>query len=452
MARAPLTSDTSLKAGEAKQTFATFVQSIEAYLSSRIQLGVALLAGLAAAPAYAQFAVKPAPVSNLSVPFERWLAEGNRKEIPWRLELSQPRLRPEQRIGFAVHATIPGKHLAGLEPGRNIYLGARIRDEQGQWLGHNVVGALLDKQLPQTAALSLMLRFYIQPGDYHVAVFLYDDASQEHSFATRRLRVRPLRNDPLAGSDANLPRVEAAPPESGLDALYQPRITSRPAWPVVTKRPLRIEVIAVATGTEGASPSSRNYAVSALKVLSQMDLDNGTLHVTVLDISRRKLLFEQENVRSLDWTGLRTVLEDVDPATISIQALQGSKEAPAFFRHAALNKLRNRISPDRSPASSGNGASVAAVEPLRILIVVSSALHFEGGADLTPVPAEACGACRVYFLRQFSWAARTSNPWHYGPDQLEQLLKPLSPRTFTIYFPEDFRRALGQILKDLRQY
>jgi hypothetical protein len=424
----------------------------------------------------AQVPVPPPSLDILRVPFHQWVAEGQRQEIPWKLDFWKPWLRLDQRIGFSVNATVSGKQLAQLGPAHDLYLGARLGRPDGEWLGHGIVGAQIEKPLEKNVELRLTLGFLVRPGKYVLAVFLYDDTTKKRSFLASHLEVPPLRKDPLAGSDRDLAAVELVPGESGLDAFFNPRITSRLSLPVVTRRPLRVEVIANTSGSDGESGAaerrSLGFAITGLKLFSQLEVANGTLHLTALDIPRRKVLFEQEEVRSIDWLGLRAALDEIDPFTISAQALQGRKENAAFFRNTVMDKLRERFRelPASAPtAGNGSPSSPGTPRPLRVFIIVTPALTFPRGADMTPVPAEACDDCRVYLLRRFSRApliyeapflfegrGRRRNPFagRSGAyhDQLQRILKPLEPRTFNIYDAADLRRALAQILADLRQY
>jgi len=446
-------------------------------LALRIYLTAVLLA-LAAPEAWPQAPAPPPALDKLRIPFDQWFAEGDREEVPWKVDFWKPWLRLDQRIGFSVNATVSGKQLAKLGPAHDLYLGARLGRPEGPWLGHGIVGAQIEKPLEKNIELRLTLGFLVRPGKYMLAVFLYDDSTGKRSFMTGRLEVPPLRKDPLAGADQNLPVVEIVPGESGLDAFFNPSITSRLNLPVITRRPLRVEIIANTSGSDGESGAaerrSLGFAITGLKLFAQLGVANGTLHLTALDIPRRKILFEQEEVHSIDWAGLRTALDSIDPVTISVQALQGRKENAAFFRNTVMDKLRERFR-ERAPAANagaGNGgsASPAAPRPLRVFIIVSPALMFARGTDMTPVPAEACDDCRVYLLRRYSWTPlayesafpsggrrrRFGSPWiprsHFSDDQLHRLLKPLAPRTFNIYDAGDLRQAMGRILADLRQY
>ena len=95
-------------------------------------------------------------------------------------------------------------------------------------------------------------------------------------------------------------------------------------------------------------------------------------------------------------------------------------------------------------ATGDNGSPGAGEAPLRVFLVVSSAMLFPRGADLAPLPSMEQRDLRIYHLR-----------FQVGPanlyDELHRILKPLGPRTFTMDSAMDVRRALGEILRELRK-
>ena len=55
--------------------------------------------------------------------------------------------------------------------------------------------------------------------------------------------------------------------------------------------------------------------IPALRALSEMDIKNGSINVTLLDLERRKVSFNQEAASQLDWTRLRSALSFTAPPT-----------------------------------------------------------------------------------------------------------------------------------------
>ena len=104
-----------------------------------------------------------------------------------------------------------------------------------------------------------------------------------------------------------------------------------------------------------------------------------------------------------------------------------------------------------------------------VLIVLSSPVAFDHGEDLHPIQLANGVNCRVFYIRYHSRQMRLpSAPLVPGPasgrrhmpstysaagaelDSLEQTLKPLKPRLFDVYSPEQFRKALGALLDEIQ--
>jgi len=115
---------------------------------------------------------------------------------------------------------------------------------------------------------------------------------------------------------------------------------------------------------------------------------------------------------------------------VSTAALQGAKNNGAFFRDFLGQRL-----------SSENAGG----DPMRVIIVVTSAQLFENGSDLRPLQVEGDCHCRVYYLR---FRLSINDVF----DQLERFMKPLRPRVFNLIGARDLRKALAEIVEDLGKF
>ncbi len=158
-----------------------------------------------------------------------------------------------------------------------------------------------------------------------------------------------------------------------------------------------------------------------------MELADGTMSITGLDLVRRQILFEQRELRGVNWESLMEALQKAQRPDISAEALQGSKNNGAFFREVLNQRLT-------SEAEEG--------APLRVIIVVTSSRLFESGSDLRPLQIEGDCHCRVYYLR---FRLNVNDVF----DQLEKMMKPLRPRIFNLLSPRDLRKAIAEIIDDL---
>jgi hypothetical protein len=85
---------------------------------------------------------------------------------------------------------------------------------------------------------------FVLPGEYQVVLALYYSGREGHSLAVEKLHVSPLKNDPLPQSWLGLPTVEFcdAQPE-GVDEYLLPGVAGRLHLPIMTRRPIQVEIL-----------------------------------------------------------------------------------------------------------------------------------------------------------------------------------------------------------------
>ena len=121
-----------------------------------------------------------------------------------------------------------------------------------------------------------------------------------------------------------------------------------------------------------------------------------------------------------------------------------------------------------SIGESGAGSAPASPES-RAVIVLTSPVTFEDGADLRPVEADLPADAKVFYVRYQPYptaqltggrrpgARHTPDGLFMPPrsgfsqvwDQLAAVLKPAEPRLFDVTTPEQFRRALAAVLAEI---
>ena len=427
-------------------------------------MSVFLLAAafFAAAPLCAQdISTREAPPE---IPFHEWIAETKHVELPWSITIAPARLSILQRLVVEFRVKVPSKALDLLGPTFQLFLDVRLKPAGGTWLTtHDISGTRLHERMPKENYLVFTLQALIQPGEYTVGFILFDRVSGLRSVGLRKLTVRPVSGDPLPEISRDLPVVEFFQRGVDDDREALPELHSRLWIPLSTRRPVHIELLVNFAPPEPGPPMpgsparydrnlrtlhQRNLArmLGIIKVLSQMDLANGSLHITAFDLHRRNVLFEQETRGELDWPRLRNALAKVNPLSIPVKALEGRKQNAAFLRELLQHRLPP---PDAAPAHAGNGSNggsdghAPAAEPLRVFILVSSPVIFERGADLSPVLPPRGADFRVYHLQ---YQVSAANLW----DDIPRVLRELAPRRFALQNPDEFRRAIARILADLR--
>lgn len=397
-----------------------------------------------------------APADDL-VPFETWLAQGEVQEIPWDVRVSDAAMSMRQWPVVRIEVRVPGSYLRESRGPRLLTVIARVADERGQWITpREELAGRVEGVIPGRAHVTFPLVLLALPGRYQLGVVLYDHATGRRSVGRRAFRVKALRNDPLPGAWRNLPRASFLQQAEFPDGGYRLAEPGDLWLPVKTRRPLRIELLVNFSLSEQFAGSvevyrrNRRTMLAALDVLSQLDLERGSLHLTAVDLFRQRVLYEQEITGGVDWPALHAALQEVHPLVISAEALENQRRSAAFFRQL----LRERI--ERAASGQGDAAEAAgeaghtaqnqpAGDALPVFLVVSSGILFPAGSDLEPLAArdaERCD-CRVFYLQ---FRIHRDNLW----DRLSRLLSPLRPRRYFLESPEAFRKALGGLLRELR--
>jgi hypothetical protein len=369
-----------------------------------------------------------------SIPISDWLNAGEHADIPWYFTVRQPFLRIDQRVEVSYIARISGKNLNRTGAHHELYLISRISSPDGEWLNEPQIVRHTTEQLANNVQAEFFMEFVVRPGDYLLWCVLYDKQTGKHNLARRRVKVSELGGDPLPDLYQHMPLVQFPDPGAPTAGALQ-FVNSQLYLPAHNKRPLQVELISMLsppeqwTGRTRVMRAHNDSTLGALAALSQIDLSEGNISITGLDLARREVLFEQRDFRRVKWDSLMEAMKKAQSLDISAQALQGAKNNGAFFREV-LNQRLTDVS------SEG--------EPLRVVIVVTSAQLFESGADLRPVQVEGDCNCRVYYLR---FRLNLNDVF----DQLEKFMKPLHPRVFNLITARDLRKAISEILDDLEK-
>jgi hypothetical protein len=397
------------------------------------------------------------------IPFEEWLKGGGEARIRWSLRMDRAVLDAHQRLATAVVIEVDGAELAKRNRPGQLVVFVEIRDQENRvYRSHRALLTGEVKKPGDVATLSFEQRAFITPGDYRVAAAVYDAESKEHSLKRIKARVRELPRDPLPEAWRDVPSVELLRGADPPDRWYLPEISSRLHLPVRTERPVHIDAVVNESPTETAmgrtgrvSRRDMGNLVPALKVISQMEIGNGSMSVTLLDLERRKVSFIQEEAGTLDWMRLRAALVENDPDRIDVHALENHEQNAQFF----VSEIRKRLG-----------------DPARVLIVLSAPMAFAGGQDLRPIELmeRAEPGSHVFYicyyppLQVVPGEARQDEIGHHGrvapppvphatvvgtpvEDSLARTLKPLAPRMFNVRSPIEFRGALAAIINEISQ-
>ena len=416
---------------------------------------------------HAQDGGAPDPIFS-AAPFARWLAEGEPTHLRWTVRVGGADLNSHQRLQTRIEILLDGIELVSRKGHGEFVVMIQFEDSAKRlYQTHGSIDLQDVKDEAAKSNIQYLQDALVLPGDYRVGVLIFDVKTHDHWAEQKTLHVNPLRNDPLPGAWKDLPSVELLRAQEPPDSWYLPYISSNLKLPVAARRPVRVELVMNASpsgpsrGLNTGTANSRNLAnlVPALKVFSQMELAGGSLHVTLVDISKRRVIFEQDAVRQLDWTRLGQALTEADPNKIDVRSLEHREQNAPYF----LQQVRERLAPPGSPAG-------AAGEPVHVVIVLAAPMTLDSG-ERTRVPElEAKPQGLLYDVRyhlppertplgieQLSRMGRRGYGGMQPPaasaqeafDSLEPLLKPLQPRLYDVYSPEQFRKALSNLISEI---
>jgi hypothetical protein len=395
------------------------------------------------------------------LPFDDWLKSSADAHIRFTLRTMPARLSVQQRMAVRVGVEVDGSEFVKRAKSGQVVVFLEIRDHDGSiHRTHRSLKIDERKKPSDLAAVRFDQYTFMTPGDYQVAAAVFDVESKEHSLKQIKLRVPQVPKDPLPGAWRGVPSVEFVPLSDPPERWFLPEITSRLSLPVPNERPVRIEVVVNESPTEVAMRrtgrvSTRNMGnlVPALKVISQIEVRNGSINVTLLDLERRKVSFAQEDVKTLDWEKLKSALLVNDPNKIDVHALENHEQNAQFF----VSEIRKRL---ERTETNGDVPLGLEAEPKKVLIVLSGPMAFPKGQDLRPIEAAPEPGSKVFYVRYLPPRpgpppGMVSPPIPMAPrapsteDSLARTLKPLAPRVFDVTNPMEFRNALASIIGEI---
>lgn len=408
-----------------------------------VALGLASACGLFARDGSAD------PVFS-TIPFNQWLEQKQQTPIRWTLRISDPALSAHQRLGVILNAQVDGAELARRRGEGKLLVLAQITDQKNRtWQNHVETGLDHVEEGIKNNNVIVTQSFFVLPGDYRVAVAIFDTTSGEHNLIKRTLHVTPLKNDPLPDLWRDLPPVEFFTPEGIPDRWFLPSVEGRLHLPVEARHQVEVSLLVNLTPAERLAASSRTQnrnlgtLLPAAKVLSQAEWHNATFSIELLDLARSRVAFRQDDMQLLHWADARRALTEVNPGVIDVKSLANRKFSADFF----LSEIAGKVQAPAAPARSS-----------RVIIILSAVVFFEPGVEMHTIDIARRPDVTVFYVRyQPLIPLRIINNPESRPrgssatldDQLEPLLKPLAPQLFDVTTPQEFRRSLATILTQI---
>jgi hypothetical protein len=409
-----------------------------------------------------------------NIPIDRWSEKEQDAHLRWTTQISKPVLSPHQRLMIRIRIQVDGAELTKRKGQGRMLLLVQLRDEAGRiFQNHNSLALGPIRADGKQTAVEYSQAAFVIPGDYQVSLGMFIPSTGEHAITRRSLHVRALFRDPLPDAWRDLPSVEFLEEGKPPDSWYLPKVEGRLHLPIETRRPVTMELLVNGSPSEQA-PRTRQIraarrgssaVIPVAKTISQFKLSNGSSKVTILDLERRRVIFEQtlSDRLGLDWSKLKASLAEADPNKIDVGSLGNRHHNAEFF----VSQVQHRL------ADLGEG------RPLRVLIIVSELMAF-GQADASPLQAAENPDCKNFYVRlhpmtrlppiepetsreplgastRIAGGSRSDDsrpdripaPGQTPTDQLFDLVKPLHPRLFEVSTPGQLRRAIAIMQREI---
>ena len=411
-----------------------------------------------------------------SVPFAQWLNDKpDAGPFHWSARVDIAELSRYQRIQGGIEIRVDGIDLVKRREHGSLLLLFQLTTANGAvFQDHHALELRDVNDATAKSDITYSQPIFLLPGEYRAAFAIFDKVSDEHAVIQRTFRVNALKNEVLPNAWALLPAVEFSREVKPPDDLLTPYLSPL-SLPVKVQRPVELDILVNTASTpasaplrrritirddsqlnESRAPSDRNLrdVMAAMKVLAAINLQGGAVALSLIDVVRQKPLFDQrlwhnEQAEPLDLPQLRTALIATDPNKIDVRSIETRAEAAKFF----LEQIRKRITIEPSPG-----------DPPRALIILSGPLELPR-QDRQQLLENVKPGTAVFFVRYHSPAPpRPITPemalyqnhsqdappaWLEPLDALGPLLKPLRPKVFDIFSPDQFRKAVAAILADL---
>jgi hypothetical protein len=379
-------------------------------------------------------------------PFDKWQTERPRQEVPWEVRMSADRLSFHQRLIANIQVQISGPELLKRSHDERIVLLVQVINGQG--VSFRDYGLLeLDKLKPEVKGSDVEFAWqaFALPGQYEVSVALWDKKSGEHNFLRRLFHVGAYRNDPLPEMWRGLDAFEFwSTKRDGPEFMFHSDIEGRLHLPLATRRPVHLEVLLDMSPSaeifRGSFGYYNNYLAVALpmfKVFSQITPSNGSRSAAALDLIQRRIPFEQNDGKDVDWQSLRKALSaDNGPGTVSVKNLQNRRQSPVYLREEILRRLKAADGPAMKPDE----------KPLHVFVLIGTPMDMYVFPKLPEMEPGNEEDCVIYYL-QSEFVDRHGINGAVG--NVEKMLKPLKIRSFRVESADDVRHALAKIMEEV---
>jgi len=374
------------------------------------------------------------------LPFDKWQSEGEHADLPWSADILPAEISTHQRLMLRVVVRLHGRELEKRRGMGEFLTLVQYRDSAGRiWQHHTSLDLA---KLPVgigTRQLALAEYAFVLPGDYSLVIAVCDTATLEHGLILRQVQAAPLKADPLPEAWSGLPAVDFLPPiTEPPDVWYLPGVEGRLNLPLATRRRVDIHLLVNITpssksaGSIAALRANMEALIPTLKVLSQIDVRNGSIDTALLDLTHLRVVFEQSSGDSLDWEGMRKIFVDAQPGIVDAHTLASRRKMSAFFQ----SEVMRRLSAD---AKTSSDASDAATQ----IVIALSGPAFLGEQDADgPVNLPDSPDHRLFYIRYHGLPAPPA-------DDLQRAVEKFNGQLYDAASVERIREILASILDEI---
>jgi hypothetical protein len=186
-----------------------------------------------------------------------------------------------------------------------------------------------------------------------------------------------------------------------------------------------------------------------LKTFGQLEVENGTVGVSVLDFTRRSVIFEQQDIKEgqVSWTNLKDAMAANSVTAVDVHELALGEQFGEFFSGEMARRLN---------AAGSDGA-------MRVFVVISGPMDLGSRTPIEIAPPPG-GNFAVFYLRcdflQTSAivqlgpffadpVARSEQGMERSEDGIGKALRELKPRVLAVQSAQGVREALATIWSDI---
>ncbi len=403
-----------------------------------------------------------------NLPVAQWLRGSDRTDFKWRVELLPPRMTFQQRYLVQVRAYVDVQPLVG-DDKRDFYFLLKVADEMGNWLPNDTYNHYpLPPGLDKKSEIQYATGLYAKPGKYTAALVLFDAVQGQGNVWRKQFEVKAPKKDPLPTMDRDIPAIEfltevpsdALPTHERVAVMRRGRLAvpaisgsseaSDEEWPpghgseflpVRPPRPLRVDIVLNfapwidpylqrrTTASAYRADSGRMLQIGA--VLSHLNVERGCVRVGAVDLSKLTVVFNRLDGHDADWDKITEQVRKIDHNTVSAAVLGNRKSTAGFLRDYMTDLM-----------TDASGCGPGSEKTDHVIVLVSHDFQFPAGTRGDRLwPDVQCSSCRYYHLRINGGGPGSS-------DDLEKFFKAANPRRFDVNSPEQFRKALAEMIDE----